>query len=513
MQNETEYIEKVRERLKIKARCETDLVFRAETLARCKEDSVFWCNNFAFTFDPRQEFFVERHLPFILFSKQVELLKWIESLLDNNNDGWVEKSRDTGVSYIATVPVITYRFLFHDFNAKIGSRKEEYVDRPEDPDSLFWKIDYNLRRLPNWMLPEGFDWNKNRTYMKISHPYKTNIITGESANESFARAGRNNLTIFDELGFWPWGKASWEAAGESTTTRLAVSTPPPTGKNSFFYKLGQSGKVSRFTFHFKEDPRKDEAWVQKQREKKSEEEFERELNISFEGALENTVYAQNFGLCEQGDFPYNPDYPLFVSWDFGLDATVLQWYQWDRLKDHWYLIDSYENSNMDIGYYIPFVNGKITSGYTYDSGALQKIKEHEYWKGATHFGDPDVKKRSFQSKGAVSTKQVLQSAGIYVQSKSWAGKTHYDMKQKTIIFLKKLSIDEKHNEYFSDCIRAARYPERTEISQATTAIESPIHDWSSHNRTALEYMADNVPERIQQVTISTYAPRQNIFKR
>lgn len=485
------YRKLLEDRVILQTKANQDEGYRKEVLYNCYRDSVYWCNNFACTFDPREEV---RNLPFILWDRQIELVRWIENLLDLEDDGAIEKSRDMGVSYTVLTPIVSYRWLFHDFNAKIGSRNENLVDKTDDPDSLFWKIDYVLRKLPNWMLPQGFDWNKHRTYMRLSRPDNDNVVTGESANESFGRAGRNNLTVLDELGFWPYAKSSWESCGESTTTRLAISTPPKTGRSSFFYKIIKGGKAKIFTFHYKDDPRKDKRWEEKQHKKKTDEEFERELNISYQGSIEGTVYAAQFNLCEFGEFKYRPDLPLFVSWDFGLNGTPLQWYQWDEKVDHWYLIDSYENRNQDIGFYVSFVKGEIISGYDYIDIDIKKINDHKYWKSATHYGDPDVGKRSFQSKGKESAREILRKSGIYVQSKSWAGKSHYDMRQKTLLFLKQLSIDEKHNEYFCDCIRNARYPERTETSQSTKEISMPIDDFTSHHRTALEYMADNRPK-------------------
>ncbi len=41
---------------------------------------------------------------------------------------------------------------------------------------------------------------------------------------------------------------------------------------------------------------------------------------------------------------------------------------------------------------------------------------------------------------------------------------------------------------FASAIMNARYPERSETSQSTSVQASPIHDWTSHARTALEYM-------------------------
>lgn len=40
---------------------------------------------------------------------------------------------------------------------------------------------------------------------------------------------------------------------------------------------------------------------------------------------------------------------------------------------------------------------------------------------------------------------------------------------------------------FASAIMNARYPERSETSQSTSIQNKPVHDWTSHFRTALEY--------------------------
>lgn len=476
----------------INQRCKTDVGYRKEVLLNCFEDSVYWCDNFAWTFDPREE---GRNLPFILWDKQVEYVRWVERLLKNHEDGLIEKSRDVGASYTTLVAIILYQWMFHEFNALIGSRVENKVDKSDDPDALFWKLDYNLQLMPKWMMPEGFTFDRYRTYMRLSRPDNKNVITGESSNPNFGRAGRYNLALFDEQGFWSNAKSSWESSGSSATTRLAISTPPESGKASFFYKLRQSGRVKVFTFHYKDDPRRDEAWELAQRKKQSDEEFERERNISYSGSTEGRVYASQFMLVTQGSYKYNPLFPLYVSWDFGLDGVAMQWYQWDIEHDWWYLVDSYFNTNEDIRFYIPFITGVVLSdkAYKYTDDDLKKIMQHRNWKGAIHFGDPDVKKRSFLN-SSESTLGVLASAGIHIQFKEWAGRTHYDMRQKALMFMKKLSVDE-NNEFYIESIMQSRYPERSETSQATTPIQNPIHDIYSHHRSAFEYMADNLPSK------------------
>jgi len=492
------YNEKLKNRLIINERCNEDLKFREEVLAKCFEDSVYWCNNFAWTFDPREE---RRNLAFILWDKQVEYVRWVERLLKGHVDGLIEKSRDVGVSYTTLIPVVLYQWLFHDFNTLIGSRVESKVDKSDDPDALFWKIDYNLQRLPEWMLPKGFEWIKHRTHMRLSRPDNENVITGESSNPNFGRAGRYNLAMFDEHGFWQNAKSAWQSSGSSATTRLSISTPPESGKASFFYKLRQGGKVNTYTLHYKDDPRRDEKWEMEQRARQSDEEFERERNISYSGSVEGKVYALQFMIVPQGKYLYDPLKPLYVSWDFGLDGVAMQWYQWDMQYDKWYKIDSYFNTDKDIRFYVPFITGTVLSdrAYNYTIEDLQKITEHRKWQDATHFGDPDVKKRTLTEK--TSTRDVLAGYGIHVQCTEWAGRNHYDMRQKAIMFMKKLYVDDT-DEFYIESIMQSRYPTRSETSQATTPVSAPVHDIYSHHRSCFEYMADNLPEKEEKQTVS-----------
>jgi hypothetical protein len=51
-----------------------------------------------------------------------------------------------------------------------------------------------------------------------------------------------------------------------------------------------------------------------------------------------------------------------------------------------------------------------------------------------------------------------------------------------------------------EAIKSARYPQRLETSQATTAVNAPIHDWTSHYRTSMEYFFVNMDTFNQQAT-------------
>lgn len=467
--------------------------FRKEVLHRCAEDTLYWFDNFAWTLDPRRD---PSKLCFIPYSgKQIAFIEWLEDLIKNPRDGFVDKPRDVGATTIVTNLLLKH-WLFDDyFNARIGSRKEDYVDKTGDPDTLFYKIDYTFQLLPHWMRPDGWLPRVNRSHMRLSRPDNSNTITGESANPNFGRGGRQTIVVFDEIGFWSYAKPAWESAGDVTKIRLAMTTPPDTGRSSFAYKLltNQAGKVEKFEFVHTDIPTKDAQWLKEERERRSEDEFNREILKSYTGSTRNKVYAEDWHAhVKVGQYDYDPNLPLYTSWDFGFnDPTSIIWAQKNHKTNEVFIIDSFEKNNKTIDFFIPFITGVVPSGiHEYTDYELDKIQMHGAWrKDQTHFGDPSGGNRN-QVTGT-SIRQVLREAGIYVQSKP--AKKHKFYREKVLLLLRRLHVDQSRCDDFIDMILSARYPERTESSQATSAIDKPIHDESSHFRTALEFFADNEP--------------------
>ncbi len=486
----------MRKRILITEECKTNERLRSTALYQCSKDIIFWFDNFAWTYDPRV---TPSNIPFILHQKQINFIEWLDRILERSRHGekinaLVDKPRDVGVTY-TVMGWCLWHYLFDDFVARVGSRKEDYVDNRGETDTLFFKIDYIMDRLPAWMVPAG--WQAKRNYMMFAKPNSDNAISGESANPNFGRGGRKSVTVFDEFGFWEWAKSSWESSGESTNLRLALSTPPETGRDSHFYKLltGQKGKIETFEFDWKDVPSRDDNWLKQQKETKSDEEFNREVLKSFEGTVEGKVYASDFRFARLTQADYNPELPLFISWDFGLDETAMLWLQKDFATNWVYIIDSYNHSDEAVDFFIPFVKGEIKSeGHIYTPRELEIIQRHKQWKAATHYGDPDVSKRAYGA-NKISAKDTLENEGIYIQTHCRDESGHLAIKERTRLLFRRLEVNESRCEYFLDAIRNARYPKRQEGSQTTSPIKLPIHDWTSHFRTALEYFVDNEPSR------------------
>lgn len=478
-------------RIELLQRAEEDPELQQIILAKMARDPIWAINSFFWTFDPRLS---DPTIPFILYPKQVQLIYKLEDCLARSRKGEtvnlvLDKPRDVGATFTVIAWILT-KVLSQEFSARIGSRKEEYVDKTGNTDSLFYKIDVQLAKLPKWLLP-----NHQRSHMMFQAG-KGEVI-GEATNPNFGRGGRKTVILFDEHGFWDTAKSSWESAGEATNFRISMSTPPETGSDSFFHKLltGKSGAIEKFVFDWTDVPTRDEAWLAQKRLNKSEEEFAREVLKSYEGTIEGKVYAVALQHADIGDHvQYDPSLPLFVSWDFGRDTTYLIWWQKNFKTDQLYVIDSYHNEGKSIDFYVPFVTGVLSSGiYSYELEDLQKIALHGQWKkDITHYGDPDVDTQRVADD--TTTNQVLQKSGIYVQSKPWAGRSWFkDMREKTALSFRRVHINESNNEHLVSALRQSAYPKRTEGSQATTEPLKPIHNWTSHPRTAYEYFIDNEP--------------------
>lgn len=240
-------------------------------IARCSRDAdgmVYWFNKYVWTFDPRligkkdaQGQALSPYLPFVLWPRQGEFIHWLWDRYVANEEWLVEKSRDTGVSYLCCGFALN-RWLFTEgFKATFGSRKAEYVDKSGQPDSLFEKLRIMGRRLPPWMLPEGFQWNVHSLFMRLINPATGGIISGEGG-EDMGRGGRSTIYIVDEAAHVPGAENVEKALSGNSDCVGWVSSVNGMG-NLFARKRHSIMRPHQvFTLHYRDDPRKTKEWAQ-----------------------------------------------------------------------------------------------------------------------------------------------------------------------------------------------------------------------------------------------------------
>jgi len=485
-----EYQEKLLLRVKINDACSRSAEARAATWNLCArpdnpaEGIIFFIENFGFTFDPRPQAY-PHHIPFILFEYQKDAIRWLIQHIDQGKDGLIEKSRDMGISWVVFVYTSLWLWNFRDgVNILLGSYKEALVDN-RSKDSLLGMIDYAMDAMPKWLLPKGFDKSKHRNQMKIRNPVTENLITGDTMNPEFGRGARKTVIMFDELGSWAYALDAWAACGDTTACRIGNSTPK--GRN-YFYMLRETN-IDVLTLHWTLHPLKDQKWYEFEKNRRTPEAVAQELDISYNKSQEGVVYTDwDEDHVEEGNFPYDPNLTLFVGWDFGRsDDTAIIWMQ--KVGTKYRIIDTYRNTQKLIDFYVPFITGIVPSdGYMYTKEDLDCIKYHTNWKTGTHFGDPSGRFHNQVTNDTVTS--VLQSHGITVNFKE-AWKEFTNRKDSTRAMIRSgIQLNKNaRTAYFNTCILNAAYPQVKNQGVPEVRSVKPKHDWTSHYRSSLEYIA------------------------
>lgn len=262
------------------------------------EGCIHWINSWVWTYNPKllgtrdpvTGKQVPLFLPFKLFPRQVEVIRWIHDRVENQEPGAMKKSRDIGATYLFGVYAI-WRWLFNDvdgFNATFASRDLDLVDKPGDPDSIFEKLRIMLRRLPTWMLPEDFDWNKHSTKASLINPNTSAAITGDGG-KNMGRGGRSSMYVLDEAGHIENAEAIEAALTGNTDCVLLVSSA--NGMGNLFFRKCHGGLPAEhvFEYHYRDDPRKTPEWVKAKRRVTTAVVWASEYEIDFAASLEGVI--------------------------------------------------------------------------------------------------------------------------------------------------------------------------------------------------------------------------------
>lgn len=252
-----------------------------------RENPARFISDWGVTVDPRNvEIGRPPLVPFVLFPRQIEWVDWVMESWRNRRPGVSPKSRESGVSWLAMALSCTL-CLFHEGVAiGAGSRKEEYVDKIGSPKSLFWKARKFVETLPV-EFRGGFDPKNDAPYMRVMFRETDSIITGE-AGDNIGRGDRASLYFVDESAYLEHPDAVDAALSATTNCRIDVSTPNGLG-NPFHRKVIEWPSERIFRFHWRDDPRKDEAWYQKQIAELDPVTVAQEIDINFAASVEGVV--------------------------------------------------------------------------------------------------------------------------------------------------------------------------------------------------------------------------------
>ena len=249
---------------------------RVLTYARCAKDVVYFVNEFCVTYDPREKV---SHLPFTLFDKQKDFLRWLEAREAGEEDGVAEKCRDVGFTWLCCAYAVHGWLFRQGFRCGFGSRKLELVDKIGDPACIFEKMRFILDNLPHWMRPKDY----SADYCKIINRDNGASISGEGG-DNIGRGDRSSIYFVDEAAFLERSQRVDAALSQTSRCKIWVSTP--NGQGNAFYRKRFSGNYSVFTFGWRDDPRKGEAWYEKQKRELDPVTLAQEVDIDYSASVE-----------------------------------------------------------------------------------------------------------------------------------------------------------------------------------------------------------------------------------
>lgn len=285
----------------LKLRSNPDLLFGAKEYYRTRPTQFImdWVD----TYDPRnagKDGMLTR-MPFLLFPRQKEMIRFLQAMLEGEEDGLIEKCRDAGATWLCVAFSVWLWLFWPGVAIGWGSRKEQYVDKLGVIDSIFEKIRQVIKGLPPEFLPVGFSMKDHLSYMRIINPENGSTIVGE-AGDNIGRGGRTRIYFKDESAHYERPELVEAALGDNTRCQIDISSV--NGIGNVFHRKREAGeewseggaisnKTNVFVFDWRDHPGKTQEWYDQRRAKYEEEgllhifaqEVDRDYSSSVEGIM------------------------------------------------------------------------------------------------------------------------------------------------------------------------------------------------------------------------------------
>lgn len=501
------------EREKIAQRCAQDAYEQRVQRALCKQPNglgtVYFLTMFGWVFDPRED--EESSVaPFILYPRQAEFLLALDGVMQRPKGPLaslaVPKARGVGATWLAAGDG-TWRFLFKKmYQGRVVSRNEDMVDQVGSPDSWMWKYDYILKHLPHWLLPAGFSverraGNRYRTHMKILNPDNGSAIIGEATSSGVGVGGRASRYDIDEAARIAGLRGIWAQLAETTNHRLALSTHNVAESTDFWDMCNASNgwpEIPTFEMPWQTILTRDAAWLENTRQTLPDAEFQQEIMMNPWAGISSWVYPRAKAIKP---FYFQVDRglgPVVHGLDDGYDDDfAIVWAQWDEKREKLHVLDGYTNSHLPIDFYGHLLKGEAVGSFPWDPEALRImdwINRHQTYKGI-FIGDRHGDNTDLTT-GESPWMRLQTKHGIYVQPSPVHLNTLKDRRDALSGILDSTEFcDSPGGLNVLRAVQNNKFPVKGSGSQATHEIRRPIHDWTSHPTTALEYIATNLSSR------------------
>ena len=192
------YSGELRRRMSIWQAAQNSPAFAAAAKGAYANDPVMFVHDCVWVYEPRAASQGDpTKLPAVPFQRQAEFLMWLKERFETKTSAPVEKSRDSGATWMASAFAV-WVWLFHPGSmVGVGSRKEVLVDRAGDMGAIFPKMRAIIEHLPPFLIPVGWNPKAHSNYMRLINPENQAAIVGE-AGDNIGRGGRSTLYFIDE---------------------------------------------------------------------------------------------------------------------------------------------------------------------------------------------------------------------------------------------------------------------------------------------------------------------------
>lgn len=221
---------------------------------------MFW------TFQPKREQSLYKHIPFITWPIQDVAIDRIIYGIRFGGDLLIDKSREMGATWIILGAFVAEWLLMPDTTLLAISRKEEYVwqghkgGKGGNKDTLFWKIFYLWQNLPHWIKPRQDEvFISERHFENLRND---STIDGESTNADVGAGGRRQAVMCDEFARVKYADADSIQETLSDTTPCRIFNSTPTSRGHPFGQIRFAGKVPVVTLAWYDHPWKIQGWYE-----------------------------------------------------------------------------------------------------------------------------------------------------------------------------------------------------------------------------------------------------------
>lgn len=498
--------------------------------------------------------------PWIPYPFQVETVRWYQEVRKlkhgsrGRGDGVVEKSRDMGITWTFCL-IASHSWLFdNDSTFGLISYKEDLV-KDDSPKGMMYKVKsllgigraripercfapgtpYHMAptRLPEWLIPSGFDPKIHSHQLSLKHPTKTNQITGESTTSKSGIGDRQGAVFIDEGAKNDKLMDIWTGLAAVTHHRFVFSSADRQYGDDM-YILASKGRMasanpalagpSFLSLPYHHHPLRDgERWLESERARfeGTDNAFKREYLIEWNADSSALVYPSAEHIVP-GEYDYNPlAGDTTITIDPGLrDPTAIQFYQYQPVEGGYHMFDAITLDVTSAEFLTPILMGwppghemRLKAGYAEatDQGDIQEIMDRMWelrknGKPVKFVGDPygdnagGANSQSFYTTMYLTSRDLnaqypdLPPFSITVLTKYDEGARYHRARKEA---LTRLIPNIRFNNtprvrYVVTALQEHRYKPYNSTHTVQNEPNSPVHDWTSHHASAAEYFAVGV---------------------